>query len=250
MVKNVVGIVGPTGTGKTALGVTLAHALDGEIVSCDSMQVYRAMPIATAQPSAAERGGIPHHLMDWLEPTEKCSVVRWCTAARAVIADIHARGKLPIVVGGTGLYYDALTQDFRFDDPAPSRGTPPYHTLTLGLDCLERAHLYARLDARVDAMLSAGLWEETARLALAHEHTAAQAIGHKELRPALRGEITKEEAVENLKRATRRYAKRQRTWFLHQTLDVHWLYLDDGASDEKLHSEAIQCVKKWMEETA
>jgi len=298
------GIVGCTGTGKTALGVALGKALGGEVVSCDSMQVYAGMPIATAQPDESERGGVPHHLMGFLPPGECYNVVRYCEDAHKVIAEIRAGGKLPVVVGGTGLYYSALTQNLRF---APEEGdtelrerlmagaaedggsalleklrgidpeaaerlktgglrrivrawerylstglTPgghdalsraeksPYRVLTIGLDCRDRAKLYARLDARVDAMLRNGLWEEAERfMGSAASASSAQAIGHKELFPALRGEISCGEAAENLKRATRRYAKRQRTWFRGQLPDTQWLYLDDYAVAEELHREAV-----------
>ncbi|MDR3344418.1 MAG: tRNA (adenosine(37)-N6)-dimethylallyltransferase MiaA [Oscillospiraceae bacterium] len=306
------GIVGCTGTGKTALGAAVCRELGrfregGEVVSCDSMQVYAGMPIATAQPDEDERCGVPHHLIGFLPPDEKYSVARFCNDARAVIADITARGKVPVVVGGTGLYYSALTQNLHFSpeesdaetrvqlraeaeadggaslleklravDPIAAERlqtggigrivrawerylatglTPgehdalsraeksPYRSLTIGLDCRDREKLYARLDSRTEQMLRNGLWEEAERFLENCSPTARQAIGHKELAPALRGEISRDQAVDNLKRATRQYAKRQRTWFLNKTSDVRWLYTDDYARAEDLHSAAMDILR-------
>jgi tRNA dimethylallyltransferase len=286
-----IGVTGCTGTGKTALGITLCKQLNGEVVSCDSMQVYADMPIATAQPSMEERGGIKHHLMGFLPPGEPYSVARYCEDANNAIADIIAKGKQAVIVGGTGLYYNALTQNLRFapqdsdtglreelraaaeadggaellakikeldpiaaerlrtggiarivrawerylvtgltpseHDEQSRREESPYEIRTIVLDCRKREELYERLDRRVDQMLASGLWEEAERFLGKQTPTARQAIGHKELFPALRGEISREEAVENLKRATRRYAKRQRTWFAHQTLNPHFIYIDE-----------------------
>lgn len=274
----VVAVVGPTASGKTALAVKLAQALNGEVISADSMQIYRGMDIATAKPTPAEMRGVRHHLIDFLPPTEEYSVKRFCDDALAAAQEISARGKTVIVCGGTGLYVDALLGRMIFEeepdhsevraslqarlrtegrevlirellaaDPAleneidlandrrllraleiwrltgekPSarrrRATEadtPFDPLYLGLFFRDRQVLYDRISARVDRMLEAGLVEETRAF---YENpasaTAVAAIGYKELRPFLHGEMTLEQAVENLKTATRHYAKRQLTWF-------------------------------------
>jgi len=313
-----IGVVGCTGTGKTALGVAICKAFGGEVVSCDSMQIYAGMPIATAQPSEFERDGIVHHLMGFLPPEEPYNVSLYCNDAHAAIAGIAARSRIPVVVGGTGLYYSALTQNLQFalqeldtqlrdklleeteadegaaildklravdplaaerlqtggvrriarawerylstgmtpsehDEQSRKSGTP-YRTLTIGLDFRDREKLYERLDSRVDHMLKAGLREEAERFMDCQSHTARQAIGHKELFPALRGEISFKEAVENLKRNTRRYAKRQRTWFRGQVPDVHWLYIDEYINSQcTIHSaqllgDAMEVISKFLGE--
>ncbi len=274
----VVAVVGPTASGKTALAVSLARRYGAEVVSADSMQIYRGMEIATAQPSAEETAGVPHHLIGFLEPTQSYSAAAYCADAHRTIAEIAARGRRVIVCGGTGLYVDSLLSGMVFApepdtaeirrqllqkkealgmealynelaavDPAaaaavhinnekrvlraleqyyasgetPSAvraraaaGESPYRTLYLGLFFEDRSVLYDRIDRRVDAMLAAGLAEEARRFYRAETSvTAAQAIGYKELKPWLAGELSLEQAAENLKRATRRYAKRQLTWF-------------------------------------
>ena len=308
MKQNIIAVIGPTASGKTALSVALAKAFDGEIVSADSMQIYKYMDVATAKPTEAEKQGVPHHLMDFLEPCESFSVARYCELARQAVADIAARGKLPVIAGGTGLYVDALLGDMRFEeqqidpdlrdhitaeleekgidtmleelcafDPAsaerlargrnPKRiircfevyrstgmtqtqlnekqrsASDPYHTLKIGLTAADRAFLYDRINRRVDVMLANGLLEEAARFADgSFGETAAAAIGYKELLPYLKGEADLETCVENLKRATRRYAKRQLTWFKRDE-SVHWFMIDE-MSFEEIRSETAQLIKK------
>ena len=275
-----VAIVGATASGKSALAEALAIRLNGEIVSCDSMQIYRGMDIGTAKPTAEERARVPYHLIDVADPTEDFSMVDYISAAEAAVADIAARGKLPILCGGTGLYLDAflrgapaspggdpalraelqrlteeqgeewLHKELAAVDPESaaaihpanlrrvvraleiyratgvtktewdrqSRELPPrYDATVLGLCYRDREILYRRIERRVDEMIAAGLVEETKRLAdagvFAVSRTAAAAIGYKELLPYLAGEATLAEATEELKTATRRYAKRQITWF-------------------------------------
>ena len=290
-------VAGPTATGKTHLGILLAQALDGEIVSADSMQVYRRMDIGTAKATAEERAAARHHMLDVAEPWESYSVSRYVEEAARCCDDILARGKLPILVGGTGLYIDSLLsgRDFagrsegdeslreelnaRWDaeggevllaelrsfDPeraaklhpsdrrrivraieiyrltgetisahdARTRALPPrYEAARIHLDYRSRAALYARIDARVDAMIESGLFEEVAALlaeGVPPDSTAMQAIGYKESAAALRGEISRAEAVELIKLSSRRYAKRQLTWFsrTEDALRLRW----DGAPD-------------------
>lgn len=274
-------VTGATASGKTALAIALARALDGEIVSCDSMQVYRGMDIGTAKATPEEQALVPHHLIDILDPTEPFCAADYAVRAEAVIREIHARGHVPILCGGTGLYLeavrtarhgtpiaadeafrremqalaeregeDALHARLREIDPETAasvhknnvkrviRALEIYHltgkpkslidreapeenpalsVLNLFLDFDDRALLYARIDARVEAMAAAGLFEETERLLkegkLVEGTTAAAAIGYKECLGALRGEMTREEALSVLKNATHHYAKRQKTWF-------------------------------------
>ena len=276
-----VAVVGPTASGKTALSVELALLLGGEVVSCDSMQLYRGMDIGTAKPTNEERRGVPHHLFDVLSPEENCSVNDYVHLANAAVCDILSRGKLPIFCGGTGLYLDAFLRGGEMETPAASpvlhaelsafadehgeealharlaavdpesaaathahnrrrviraleiymetgipksewdrrsRAFPPrYNAAVIGLFFDDRELLYRRIDCRVDAMMTAGLEEETRRLraagVFARSTTAAAAIGYKELLPYLDGKITRDEAIADLKTATRRYAKRQITWF-------------------------------------
>lgn len=277
----ILAIVGPTASGKTALSIALAKRLGGEIVSCDSMQIYRGMDIGTAKPDMAERDGVPHHLFDILDPDQPFSVNAYLEAATAAVEDILSRGKLPIFCGGTGLYLDAFLRGGLPETPAAdpalraelhalaaANGTAflhaelaavdpesaaaihennvrrvvraleiyrltgvtksewdrrsaslqsPYNAAVLGLFFADRSLLYARIEQRVELMLQAGLVEETQRLletgVFERSPTAAAAIGYKELLPYLAGESTLECAAEELKTATRRYAKRQLTWF-------------------------------------
>ena len=279
----ILAVVGSTASGKTALAVELARQLGGEIVSCDSMQIYRGMNIGTATPDESERCGIPHHLMDFVDPTDPrgYSCADYVTDARAAVSDILARGKLPILCGGTGLYLDAFLRGGSFEvtdsdpvlraelcalaeregnlalhamlselDPETAATVHPnnvkrvaraieiyrttgrkkseldresrepdcpYNATVMGLCYDSRSLLYDRIDRRVDIMMEQGLLDETRRLrdmgVFRVCQTAAQAIGYKELFPYLDGEASLESCVETLKMATRRYAKRQITWF-------------------------------------
>lgn len=304
----VVAVVGPTASGKTALSVALAKALNGEVVSADSMQIYRHMDVATAKPTAEEMQGIPHHLIDFLEPGESFSVARYCELAKKAIEDIHFRNKLPILCGGTGLYIDSLLSNMRFEeqeeDPAlrarltaemeekgvdrmldelsafdpesadrlsagrnPKRiiraievyrvtgltqtelnrrqrsADSPYRAVRLGLTAENREFLYERIDRRVDLMLENGLLDEARRFYAGDcGNTAAAAIGYKELLPYLNREGELDACVESLKRATRRYAKRQLTWFRRDE-HTRWYYIDKMRFDEIL-LEALQYIKE------
>lgn len=304
-------VVGCTAGGKSALAVELARRLGGEIVSCDSMQIYKGMNVGTATPDEGERGGIPHHLMDFVDPTNPrgYSCADYVTDAQAVVADILARGKLPILCGGTGLYLDAFLRGGSFAvtdsdpalraelcalaeregaealhgilrelDPASAdaihphnvkrvaraieicrttgrkkseldrasrESEPPYHATVLGLRYDNRQLLYDRIDRRVDVMMEQGLLEETKRLRKARVFetcpTAAQAIGYKELFPYLDGTMTLPACVDVLKMATRRYAKRQITWFSAKPY-VTWITCDtlrDGQSVVKSFEEIV-----------
>ena len=306
----VVAVVGPTASGKTRLGVDLALRLNGEVVSADSMQIYQGMSIATAKPTAAEMQGVPHHLVDFLPPEERYSVARYVADAKAVIADITARGKLPVLVGGTGLYVDSLLGGIRFSqeqsvpelraelyaqaaqlgntamhaalaeiDPdyaaalhpnnlgrvlralelyrttgitmseqlKSSREKPSdYAPVMLGLNFSDRMLLYDRINCRVDAMLEQGLLDEVQAFYRAHDpKTAAQAIGCKEFLDYLNGAKTCAQCTEDLKRETRRYAKRQLTWF-KRNADITWLYHDEFDSYQALLDKASGIISNKL----
>ena len=286
-------IAGPTASGKTALAVELAKLTDGEVISCDSMQVYRRMDIGTAKPTHEEMEGIPHHMLDVAEPDEDFSVSRYCEMATPILEDILARGKTAIVAGGTGLYMDALIRGNDFA-PFPSTGMrerleaqadvegmesmlsllrsidpvaaeklhladrkriiralevwyetgetitahnlktqaipPRFQPLWLGLDFENRQDLYDRIDRRVGIMLEQGLVDEIRALlqsGVPEKCTAMQAIGYKEFVAALRGDMTIEEAADDVRKASRHYAKRQLTWF-RRNPKANWLIRRPG----------------------
>lgn len=289
MTPKVVVITGPTATGKTKLAVALARDLNGEIVSADSMQVYRRMDIGTAKVTPEEAEGVPHYMIDIADPAESFSAARFVEEAGRCVDDILARGKLPIIAGGTNLYIDSLISgrdfaesdcdnalrhelDRQYDElggeamlellrsfdperahklhPADrrrivraieiykltgktitqhdleTRQRPPrYDAAMIALDFLNRQDLYDRIDKRVDIMVREGLFDEVEKLlhdGLSDECTAMQAIGYKEPAAFFRGEITRDEAVELIKRESRRYAKRQLTW-LRRNESIFWI---------------------------
>ena len=298
-------IAGPTASGKTALAVELAKELDGEVVSCDSMQVYRRMDIGTAKPSCEEMQGIPHHMIDVAEPDEDFSVSRYCAMAAPIVDDIVARGKTAIIAGGTGLYMDSLIRGNDFA-PFPSTGVrerleaeanevglpamlarlreidpdtadrvsdrkrilralevyletgetitahnrktrllpPKYTPLWLGLDFADRGELYRRIDKRVDIMLEMGLMEEIRSLldsGIPEKCTAMQAIGYKEFVNALEGREPLSQAAEEVKKASRHYAKRQLTWFRRNPA-VRWL-VRSGDDSREILASARQIIR-------
>ena len=291
MNNKVVVIAGPTAVGKTRLSIELAKSFGGEIVSADSMQIYRGMDIGTAKATPEERAQVSHHMLDVADPREDYSVARYVEEASAVCDDILRRGKLPIITGGTGLYIDSLLagRDFaraqedrelrcelsrRYDEAGgeallselaafdPERAQklhaadrrriirameiyyltgvtatehdrqtrllpPRYDAARIVLNCRERADLYRRIDGRVDAMCAAGLFEEVRGLldaGLSPDCTALQAIGYKEAALALSGQISREEAAGLIKLNSRRYAKRQLTWFRKYDDALHILF--------------------------
>lgn len=299
MKPTLLALVGPTGSGKTETAIRLAPALNAEIVSMDSMQIYRGMDIGTAKPSAAQLAAVPHHMIDIAEPDELFTVSAYRELAMREIGDILARGRRVLLVGGTGLYLQALSYDMTLGDNGADSGLRdrlralaqseggeaelhamlarvdpktaeklhpndvrrviraleiyetsgkakseqgnetrqegPYHVLVYGLS-LPREQMYAHINARVDEMMRAGLAAEVQAL-LARgieprpEGGAMQAIGYKEIVSALRGEITMERAVELIKQGSRRYAKRQWTWFRHDSRTQWFDYTDFPSAD-------------------
>lgn len=285
-----IAVVGPTASGKSALGLALAHELDGEVVNVDSMQLYRGMDIGTAKLSPAEREGIPHHQLDVWDVTETASVARYQQAALRDIEDIMSRGKTPILVGGSMLYAQTLVDDWQFPptdpqvrakyearradigtdalhaelarvDPAaaaiiedkdprrtvralevieltgkpfkasqpPKNGPPRWGTKLLGLRT-DSEWLNPRIEKRTRLMFEQGLVEEVEHLqdkGLVADSTAGRAIGYAQVLQAQRGELTWEDAVERTITGTRRYVRRQRSWF-NRDKRITWL---DAAGD-------------------
>ena len=283
-------VVGPTGCGKTRLGVELAKRLDGEVVSCDSMQIYRGMTIGTAAPTENEMDGVPHHMVGVVGLEENYSVARYAEDAARCVDDIISRGRQPVVVGGTGLYLNALLAGHGFAggdkdgkcraeleerwekqggeamyaellriDPetagvlhrndkkrilraleiwretgktmaqhnAETKQIPPrYDSVRIGLAYEDREEMKRAIDARVDRMVEAGLFEEVQSLLAAgvpRSATAMQAIGYKEALSFFDGRATREEAAAEIKLRSRQYAKRQLTW-LRRDRDIYWYY--------------------------
>ncbi|MBE6958362.1 MAG: tRNA (adenosine(37)-N6)-dimethylallyltransferase MiaA [Ruminococcaceae bacterium] len=303
--SKIICIAGPTASGKTALAVELAKALDGEVISCDSMQIYRRMDIGTAKPTEAEMQGIPHYMLSVAEPDEDFSVSRYCEMATPILDDILNRGKTAIIAGGTGLYMDSLIKgnDFapypatgareRLEQESDEKGMaymleklravdpesaeklhladrkriiralevyeetgqsitahnkrtqalpPRYNPLWLGLDFDPRQKLYDRINLRVSLMLEQGLITEIQQLlksGIPAKCTAMQAIGYKEFVDALEGKCSVEEAAEEVRKASRHYAKRQLTWFRRNS-NMHWLIRKEGEEFSKILEKARQ----------
>ena len=290
----IVAVVGPTASGKTSLSIELAKRFNGEIISCDSMQVYREMNIGTAKPDEVEMDGVKHHMLDFADPKSVYTCADYVRDAKEIIAQIVSNGKVPIICGGTGLYLDSLLRGGSFEetdtDPAyraeleklalekgnefihgmlaevdpesaaaihfnnrkrviraleiykcsgvtkselDKKSREPeseYDCLTIGLRFVNREELYDRINRRVDIMMEMGLEEETRHLlesgVFESNGTAKQAIGYKELLGYIKGEMSRDDAVEQLKMATRRYAKRQMTWFSAHG-NVNWIDIEE-----------------------
>lgn len=292
--RKVVFIVGPTGVGKTALALDLAQELQAEIVSADSRLFYRGMDIGTAKPTAVEQARAPHHLIDVAEVDETWSLALFQRRAFEVLEDIHQRGRLALVVGGSGQYVRALTEGWqvpaykpdpelraaieawarmigaqglhqhlavldaqaagaidwrnqrrtvralevifksgrRFSEQRKKGGLPYRHKL-IGLK-RERAQLYARIDARIEAMLEEGLIEEVRGLlkrGYASDLPAMSAIGYREIGQHLRGELSLEEAVRLIKRRTRQFVRRQANWFKEDDARIRWFEMGAGVKE-------------------
>lgn len=229
--KNLIVITGPTACGKTSVAIELAKMINGEIVSADSMQVYRGMDIGTAKPALEERQNIPHHLLDVADPVDHFSAAIFQSLAWQAIDDIFSRGNTPILVGGTGFYIDvALHQDAL----QPNREMIPKYDAKKFILTRDRAKLYEAINNRVDIMVKIGLVDEVKKLlslGIQEGTTAMQALGYKEIIPYLNGECTLDDAVAAIKQGSRRYAKRQLTWFRNQIVG-EWLDMDDITPQE------------------
>ena len=302
--NNIICVVGPTASGKTALAVELAKQFDGEVISCDSMQIYKGMDIGTAKPTREEMQGIRHHMIDICDPREDFSVSRYTDMATPILEDILARGKTAIIAGGTGLYVDSLMKGNTFVDipatghrqrleeqiqqegvepllqalhaidpeaadrsmrnprriiralevyyetgetitahNARTQAIPPRYSPTwIGLDFVERKDLYARIDKRVEIMLEMGLLTEIRQLlasGIPEKATAMQAIGYKEFVDTLAGRCGLEEAVAQVQQSSRRYGKRQLTWFRHNP-QMQWIIRTPETPAEEILQQARQ----------
>lgn len=290
-------LVGPTAVGKTDLAIRLAEQLNGEIVSADSRLFYRGMDIGTAKPTPAEQARAPHHLIDVADPDETWSLAMFQQAAQKVIADVHARGRLPLLVGGTGQYVRAVTQGWTPPEVVPDsrlraelekladkkgkewlyerlkaldpeaaavidlrnvrrtvralevifttgrkfseqrgQSDSPYDLLTIGLK-RPREELYARVDARIEAMFAAGLLDEVRALlarGYSPELPSMSGIGYRECCQVLGGQISGEQAQVQMKRITRIFVRRQGNWFKETDPDIHWFEAGDADVLEKV----------------
>lgn len=307
----VVAVVGPTASGKSRLAVEIALGRGGEVISADSMQIYKGMDIGTAKPTEEEMRGVPHHLINFVELSHPFSVADYVSLASGCISELSAHGKLPVLAGGTGLYIRSLLQNIQFTendknealrkelaqkaenqgvqalveelrgfDPESaerihpnnvgrmiraieiyrttgitmteqlnrSRQTPsPYDACVIGLDFKDRQKLYDRINLRVDSMMRAGLLAEAEEvLSRPGSQTALQAIGYKELLPYFRSECTLEDAVESIRRESRRYAKRQLTWFRRDG-NISWIMVDEYQNFDEVVQQALRIVdqKGW-----
>lgn len=306
--KPLVVLAGPTATGKSKIGIMVASRMNGEIVSADSMLLYRYMDIGTAKPTIEERQGIPHHMIDVAEPDQECSAALYQTEARRAIDGILERQHLPILVGGTGLYIRAVIDPFIFGrtggDPALRKRLmleaeqygydklyerlaeidaiaadklhprdirriiralevyyltgkpfssfiaskeskqPVYRLYMFGLN-MERSRLYRRIEQRVEHMIAAGLVSEVQQLlarGYSRDLNSMRSLGYREIASYLYGEITLEEAIELIKRNTRRFAKRQLSWFRRDER-IRWLDLDDFSNEEAVAREITSSLE-------
>ena len=310
MKNKIIAVAGHTASGKTSLAIRLAEILGGEIVCCDSMQIYRVMDIGTAKPTHEEQARVPHHMVDFVDPMREYSCAEYAEDAERAIKDIISRGKLPVICGGTGLYLDTLLFERPFDEcggrsdvrerlaaeaeelgahalheklrevdpesadkihennvrrviraleiyettgrkkseldaiPSPAK----YDFLAFELRRTDMDERYARIEKRCDDMIAAGLLEETKKLLdmgiFEKNPTAAQAIGYKEMLGCVRGEVDISEARERLCIATRRYAKRQVTWFSAKNY-IETVGLTDSMPDP---TDALAAkVREWLE---
>ena len=302
--EKVVVILGPTATGKSRTGILLAQKTGGEIISGDSMLVYRNMNIGTAKPTEAELALVPHHLVNILPPEAEFSVVDFKARAQQLITEINQRGRLPILVGGTGLYIKALLEDYAFStvgenaglrreleqladregeaalvqklaalDPQQAAqvnphdrrrliraletvlggeqvsrqaaGQPVYQAAVFGLT-LERSLLYARINQRVDAMLAAGLEQETRQLlqaGLSPASLSMRSIGYRQMAQYLAGELEHDEMTAKIKQATRNFAKRQFTWYKKMPY-IHWFDVEKLPDQEQIVEIMCQLLVK------
>lgn len=303
-------VLGPTASGKTATAISIAKEFDGEIVSADSMQIYKEMDIGTAKPNEAERLAAVHHLVDFADLGFSCSAAEYSKLAHGVIEDIHKRGRLAVLAGGTGLYINAVASDMSFSDEHgtneelrksllelminegvsalydilceldpteaqiidknnPSRliravevckttgmtmteykkrnlsENSRYNVLKIGVSYNDRQLLYDRINHRVDLMLEEGLLEEARAVLQRESKTASQAIGYKEFIPYFNNTETLESCVEKVKQESRRYAKRQLTWFRRDKA-INWFFRDEYESLEEYEKKIKLVVDKFL----
>lgn len=304
--KDIIVVAGPTAVGKTEYAIKIARAVDGEVVSCDSMQLYKYMDIGSAKPTPDELAQVKHYLVDEIDPRDNFSVVEYQKRAVEAIAEIHAKGKTPVISGGTGLYLNSLLYEMDFGAPpadetyrkeleefaaehgpealharlaekdpaaaerihpnnikkviraieaveksgegikpfdAVQHENPDYRPFLIGLT-RDRAELYERINMRVDILMEQGLLQEVEGLfnmGLTEENISMKGIGYKELIQHIKGKYSLEEAIEKIKQNTRRYAKRQLTWFRRYD-NMQWFDLSTYSSGE----DALEDMLSWL----
>lgn len=303
-------ILGPTASGKTKLSIKLAKKYNGEIISADSMQIYKEMNIATAKPTNEEKEGIPHHLMDFLPLDKPFSLSDYLTLSKQKINDISSKGKLPIIVGGTGLYINSLIDNIKLNqseqdeklrkelykqakqdngeslykllceiDPESSKiihknntvrlvraieiyrltgktmtehkkesilEPSPYNVCIIGLNYEDRQKLYDKINKRVDIMIKAGLEDEVRTIYNnSNLKTANNAIGYKELIPYIKGQAPLEDCIEKIKQESRRYAKRQLSWFRKDSR-INWIYADKEENFENIIKKSDKIIETFI----
>lgn len=304
--RDIIVVAGPTAVGKTEYAIKIAKAVDGEVVSCDSMQLYKYMDIGSAKPTPDELAQVQHYLVDEIDPRENFSVVEYQKRAKEAISEIHAKGKIPVISGGTGLYLNSLLYEMDFGappadetyrkeleefaaefgpealhsrlaekDPAAAERIHPnnikkviraieavekggegikpfdavqkentdYRPFLIGLT-RDREELYNRINLRVDILMEQGLLQEVEGLfnmGLTEENISMKGIGYKELIQHLKGEYSLEEAIDKVKQNTRRYAKRQLTWFRRYD-QMQWFDLSTYNSGD----DALEDMLSWL----
>ena len=300
-------IVGPTASGKTSLAIEIAKAFSGEIISADSMQIYKEFNILSAKPSKKEMAQVKHHLIGFVPVSKEYSAAEFIKDADIVLKKIKNRGNIPIMVGGTGLYVDSFLKGINFFEKKSvdkqkraelqkysnetllkmlseidkesankihlndtkrliraieffySEGYPisehnkntklisrKYKALKLGLNFKNRENLYYKINRRVDLMFENGILDEVKKISnLKVSKTAFAAIGYKEILPYINSECTLEEVKNNIKQATRRYAKRQLTWFKRDK-EINWIYIDDFQSFDEILEFAYRLIKNYF----
>lgn len=305
--KKIIAVVGPTASGKTSLAIEISKRFDGEVVSADSMQIYKGMDIASAKPDIDEMQGILHHLISVKDNSDRYSVASFVSDADRICKDIISRNKLPVICGGTGLYIDSFVNNIKFVDESfnddirkklserlenegaevlfnelkeidneyavtlninntkrvlralelyyntgvkmseqlekSMKNESEFDCLYIGINYRDRNKLYERINLRVDKMISDGLVEEAKEfLTLNDIKTANQAIGIKELKPYFDGDVSLDDAIEKIKQETRRYAKRQLTWF-NRNERINWIFADET---ESVNEDAFILVDKFL----
>lgn len=302
-------VVGPTASGKTELAVNLAKKFSGEIVSGDSMQIYKEFEISTAKPTQAQMYGIKHHMINILSITEEFSAAKFKILASRCIEEVLQKNKLPFLVGGTGLYIDSILKNTEYDFNENNNKKPcvdfngiknlelmeilkkidaksaekihvndtkrlkraieffyltgypiseqvknshknpsPYKVCKIGLNFKNRDVLYERINCRVDNMFENGIAGEVKRIsAMKIGKTAKSAIGYKELIDFVEGKCSLDYAKEKLKQATRRYAKRQITWFKRDK-EIHWIYCDECGGNSEIFEKSCEIINKFLDE--
>ncbi len=251
--KKILVICGPTASGKTKYAIEASKAFNGEIISCDSMQLYKYMNIGSAKPTADEQAEVRHYLVDQIDPRTPFSVAEYQKLAKEAINEVFSKGKLPVIEGGTGLYLNSLIYDMDFKGGSfdnvsgDNNRTTDYEIILVGLT-RDREKLYERINKRVDIMVEAGLIAEVKGLldmGLTENNISMKGIGYKEVISYLNGEVTREEAIDKIKQNTRHFAKRQMTWFRRYP-DMWWLNISEYPTEDRALEALINHINEQL----